>query len=175
MAKEATAAEIPAAELAAPAEKPVRVKAVMAEAPAPAPLSEDRWGLLESRNPGFWSCVPHAVTIDHLQEPSYWANVARHMRPCTTFQVHWDDSSQFAEFYCLAAGRNWASVSLLRHHKLDKPVIPQAANRYGVAFNGPVDKFRITRLNDGAVIRAGFPSETEARKFLDEYVRKLSS
>ena len=34
---------------------------------------------------------------------------------------------------------------------------------------------RITRRSDGAVIRAGFVSESEGRKFLDEYVRKLAA
>jgi hypothetical protein len=143
--------------------------------PAPIPLGEDRWKLKEHQNPGGWICVPHGTTVEDLHQPVFWANVARHLRPSGTVEVHWDDASQFAEFYVLSAGRNWASVSLLRHVKLEKPVLPQQAHQFGIAFNGPVDKFRVTRLTDGAVIRAGFASEADARKFLEEHLRKLAA
>lgn len=138
-------------------------------------FSEDRWKLKEHMNPGGWACVTHGCLPEDLLEPSAWANVARHLRAGMTVEVHWDDSSHFAEFYVLSAGRNWASVSLLRAHKLDRPKLPQQANQYDISYNGPVDKFRITRRNDGAVIRSGFASESEARKHLDEYVRKLAA
>jgi hypothetical protein len=143
--------------------------------PAPVPLAEDRWKLKEHMNPGGWICVPHLTTVEDLHQPVFWANVARHLRPSSTVEIHWDDGSQFAEVYVLSAGRNWASISLLRHRTLEKPLLPQQAHQYGIAYNGPVDKYRVSRLNDNAVIRAGFASEGDARKFLDEYVRKLAA
>lgn len=139
------------------------------------PLSEDRWQLKEHRNPGHWICVAPGTKPDDLLQPAFWANVAKKLAPNTTVEVHWDDASQFAEVYVLASGRNWASVSLLRHQALAKPALPQSAAQYGVAFNGPVDKFRVTRLVDNAVIRAGFANEREARNWLDDYVRKVAA
>lgn len=159
----------------APAAKPPEAAAPQTVAGIFRGLTEDRWQLKEHRNPGHWACVPYGTTIDQITEPKFWANVARHLRPNSTIEVHWDDSSQFAQFYVLSAGRNWASVSLLSHHKLDKPKMQQQASEYGVSYAGPVDRFRVTRLADNAVIRAGFPSEGEARKFLDEYLRKLAA
>ena len=138
-------------------------------------LTEDRRQLKEHRNPGEWICVPASVTIEDLQEPAFWANVARFVKPSTTVEVHWDDASQFAELYVLSAGRNWASIAVLRHQKLAKRDLPQSGSRYQVSFNGPVDKYRITREPDNAVIKAGFASEIEARRFLDEYLRKMAA
>jgi hypothetical protein len=138
-------------------------------------LKEDRWQLKEHRNPGHWICVPAGVTIEDVLQPAFWANVARKLKPSNTIEVHWDDASQFAEVYCVSAGRNWASVSLLRHVKLERAVLPQQASQYQITFNGPVDKFRIMRLSDNAVIRAGFASELEARQYLDDYLRRLAA
>jgi hypothetical protein len=138
-------------------------------------LGADRWQLLEHRNPGGWCCVPHGTTVEDLLAPAFWAHVARHLRPSTTLQVHWDDGTRFCELYVLAAGRNWASMSLLRDHELTKPHIPAKANSYDVSFNGPVDKFRVTRRPDNAVIQAGFDSELAARRWLEEYLRKLAA
>jgi hypothetical protein len=143
-------------------------------APA-APLSFDRWQLKEHRNPGHWICVQAGVTIEQLLEPAFWANVARNLQPRSTVEVHWDDASQFAELYVLDAGRNWASVDVLRHHAdLKRPNLKHLAEQYEVGFNGPVDRFRILRLSDREVIKAGFATEVDAHKFLADYKRKLA-
>lgn len=138
-------------------------------------LKEDRWQLKEHRNPGHWICVPAGVTVEDLMQPAFWANVARKLKPSSTIEVHWDDASQFAEVYCVSAGRNWASVSLLRHQKLERAALPQQASQYAISFNGPIDKFRVARLNDNAVIRAGFGTEMEARQWLDQYLQRLAA
>lgn len=164
------------------AAKKAEAKEEPAAAPLPAEiaravlaLKEDRWQLKEHRNPGHWICVPAGVTIEDVLQPAFWANVARKLKPFNTIEVHWDDAGQFAEVYCVSAGRNWASVSLLRHVKLDRAVLPQQASQYQITFNGPVDRFRIMRLTDNAVIRAGFQSELEARQWLEQYLRNLSA
>lgn len=159
-----------------PAKKPEAKEELPAEiARAVLALKEDRWQLKEHRNPGHWICVPAGVTIEDVLQPPFWANVARKLRSSTTIEVHWDDASQFAEVYCVSAGRNWASVSLLRHVKLERAILPQQASAYQITFNGPVDRFRIMRLSDNAVIRAGFQSEIEARQWLDQYLRNLQA
>jgi hypothetical protein len=142
--------------------------------PAP-PLGEDRWQLREHRNPGHWVCVPAGTTIEQLLEPAFWANVARHLQRSTTVEVHWDDASQFAELYVLDAGRNWASVDVLRHKKeLKRPQL-RSEEQFEVHFNGPVDKFRIVRISDRSVIKAGFATEVSALQFLADYKRKLAA
>src|SRR6266436_5430193 len=115
----------------------------------PTPVGEDRWQLKEHRNPGHWICVQVGTTVEHLLEPAFWANVARHLVPRSTIEVHWDDASQFAALYVLDAGRNWASVDILRHNEeLKRPMLKHPSEQYEVAFNGPVDKFRIMRQSD---------------------------
>lgn len=174
------AANPPVAPAAAKPAPKTQTAAEVLELPV-VPLSEDRWQLKEHRNPGHWICVPAGTTLEHIQQPSFWANVAKKLAGNSssaagvTVEVHWDDFSQFAEVYVLSNGRNWASVSLLRHQKLAKAALPQQANDYSVAFNGPVDRVRITRLSDKAVIRAGFASEREAQRWLDEYLQKLAA
>lgn len=158
--------------------KPPKGPEIEIERPVPfyvIPEGNGRWGLKESNNPGFWSCVVHGCLPEDLLEPSCWANVARYLRPCQLVEVHWDDRSHLAEYYVLDCGRNWANVDIWQSKRFRAAVRPHQATQYGIAFNGPVDKFRITRLNDGAVIKAGFASENDARKFLEEYLRKLQS
>jgi hypothetical protein len=157
--------------------KPPKNEEAEAAKLAPAvPLGETRWDLKEQRNPGYWICVPVGTTVEQLFEPQFWANVARHLRPSSTIEVHWDDASQFAELYVLDAGRNWASVDVLRHKKeLKRPELKHLADEYDVGFNGPVERFRIVRRSDRAVIKSGFATEGEARQFLAEYKRKMAA
>lgn len=140
----------------------------------PPPLSEDRWALKEYRNPGHWINVAATTTLENLLEPVYWANVARHMKPCQTIEVHWDDRSQYAELYILDADRNWASVDVL-FHKTFKHVQRKSTEEYEVQFNGPTDLFRVLRKSDRGLIKAGFATEAAALKFLAEHKRKLDS
>lgn len=157
-----------------PAGKPPK-EAVAERVPLP-PLGFDRWQLREHRNPGHWVCVQVGTTIEDLLVPAYWANVARNLQPRTTIEVHWDDASQFAELYVLDAGRNWASVDVLRHKKeLKRPVLAHLAEQYEISFNGPVDRYRIQRLSDRAVIKAGFATEAAAHQYLAEYKRKMAA
>lgn len=139
------------------------------------PLAENRMRLKEFQNPGFWICVPVGTEVQDLLQPSLWANIARTLKPTSLVEVHWDDATWFAEVYVLSCGRNWASVSILRAHRLEKPSLPQEAARYGVSYNGPVDRFRVTRFGDGAVMQGGFSSELDARKWLAEYLTKLAA
>ena len=155
--------------------KPEAVKEADAVHVAAVPVGEDRWQLKEHRNPGHWVCVQSGVTVEQLLDPGFWANVARHLQARSTIEVHWDDASQFAELYVVDSGRNWASVAVLRHHKIRRPQLKQLAEHYEVAFNGPVDRFRILRLSDREVIKAGFATEAQAHLFLADYKRKLAA
>jgi hypothetical protein len=167
--------ETEAAAAAAAAAPPAEAKKAKAEAkPVAPPFTEDRWQLKEHRNQGHWICVSPATTPDDLMRPEFWANVARHLHRADTVEVHWDDASQFAELYVLDAGRNWASVDILRHKSLKRPLLKDQ-EQYDVGFNGPVDKFRITRRSDRQVIKAGFATEADALKYLSEHKRKMAA
>lgn len=164
------------------AAKPAKTEPPIAVKPEPigaaaivTALGVDRWRQKEYENPGHCVYVPYGTTLDDVRAPSFWANVAGKLRPGNTVEVHWDDFGQFAEFYVRSAGRNWASVALLRHVELEAAAPPQAREQYGVAYNGVVDKFRITRMSDNAVIKTGFASELQARSWLEEYKRKLAA
>lgn len=136
-------------------------------------LTMDRFGLKESRDPGFWHGAPSEVIVEDLLQPSYWANFAGNMRRSATIQVHWDDSSQFAELYVLDLGRNWVSVALMRHVVLERPVPPPNVDSYVVGYNGPVEQWRIVNTVNRSVLKAGFATEQEAQRFLAEHKRKL--
>lgn len=167
---------------AAPAAAKVETVAAAAPAPLTAPiprhlvgLAFDRWALKEHRNPGNWVCVPVGTAVEDLLEPSFWANVARQLKPNSTIEVHWDDSSRYAELYVISAGRNWAAVTPMRVLELAKPKLPDQADKHRVEFAGPVDKHRVVRITDGAVLRAGFATEREAQTFLDGYLRSVAA
>jgi hypothetical protein len=147
--------------------------------PGPAParvlpsLTMDRFGLKESRNPGFWHGAPSEVIVEDLLQPSYWANFAGTLRRNATIEVHWDNSSQFAELYVLDLGRNWVSVALMRHVKLERAAAPPDIDKYVVGYNGAVDQWRIVNVVNRSVLRAGFATEQDAQRFLAEHKKKL--
>jgi hypothetical protein len=140
------------------------------------PLGIDAFGWKEHRNPGHWACVEFGTPLEDVLEPAFWANVASKMSCNHTIEVHWPDGNQYAELYVRACGRNWADVWLMRHCQADKAAYaPSKRNQLVVAWAGPVDKFRVTRTGDNAVIMAGFQSEADAHRWRDEYLRKLNS
>jgi hypothetical protein len=141
-------------------------------------FAENCWALKEYRNPGHHVTVPAGTTLDDVLNSANWANLARHLRPCQTIEVHWADRSHFIpNLYVIDAGRNFADVRLVKdpYQEFGPPVERPNANRYDIAFNGPVDQFRVTRRPDNQVIQAGFPTEHAARQFLQEYQRKIAS
>lgn len=166
----AVAADKPAAVVP---EKPAA--AVVAGAAALPPIPQNCWALKEYQNPGGWLCVPTGYTVDHLLDPSTWANIAGkgQLRPYSTIEVHWADRSQFATFYLLDCGRNWAQVELLTHHVLGQGRKAPASHRFEVSFNGPVDKYRIVNLDNNTVLQAGFATELDAQRFLVEHRKKI--
>lgn len=162
---------------AAPAPPPAPVVAVEAPKPIGLPLlTMDTFQLKESRNPGWWHCAPIGTSIEQILTPGYWANFAGKMqrqgRQCT-IEVHWADASQFAELYVVEAGRNWARVALMRHIKIECVAPPPDTNKFAVGWGGPVDQFRVTNLLNNTVLKAGFPSEVDAQRFLAEHLKKL--
>ncbi|HXI76098.1 MAG TPA: hypothetical protein VNH21_03125 [Steroidobacteraceae bacterium] len=137
------------------------------------PLAQNRWNLKEHANPGHWVCVPADTEVADLLEPGFWANHAQRMRPNSTLEVHWDDSSRFILLYVVSAGRNWADVDLMFEHKIKSHARPSQTHRYEAKYNGPVDLWRITNLSNGSVLKAGFATEEDARKFLAEHLKKF--
>lgn len=136
-------------------------------------LTMDRFGLKESKNSGFWHGAPSDATIEDLLQPSYWANFAGRMRRNSTIEVHWDDSSQFAELYVLDYGRNWVGVALLRHVVLERGAAVPNTDSFAIGYNGAVDLWRIVNTSNRSVLKAGFATETDAHRFLSEHKKKL--
>lgn len=136
-------------------------------------LGMDTFQLKESKNPGYWHCAPDHAAIDDLLQPDYWANFTGKMRRNSTIEVHWADSSQFAELYILDFGRNWASVALIRHIRLERTIAPPKVDQFQIGHHGPVDQWRIANLSNGSVLKAGFATEEDARKFLAEHLKKF--
>ena len=160
--------------------KEVAAKAQPETADAAAPavrqlpsLTMDRFSLKESRNPGFHHTAPASVILEDLLQPAYWTNYAGRMQRNSTIEVHWDDSSQFAELYVLDVGRNWASVAPMRHVKLEAAAAAPKLDQFVVSYNGPVDRFRIVNVGTRTVLKAGFATEVDAQRFLAEHRKKL--
>lgn len=160
----------------ASARPPAPSKAKAVEEPRRVPtLTMDRFHLKDGKNPGLWLCVPKDTHVEDLLVPEFWANFAASgkIQPCFTVEVHWDDRSQFAELYVLNHGRNWASMSLMRHVPLSGAVRQSEGEHFRVEYNGPVEQHRIINLKTGTVLRSGFGTKLEADRFLADHLRKL--
>jgi hypothetical protein len=179
---------VPAKKTAPPGLDP-GAQALAATEPAPAadrevmakPLPESRWSLLEQNDPGHWVCLERGTPYESVFEPSFWANIVKRAKfaPGQTIRLVNDEMTVFAELKILECGRNWAVVGeWMRKNREDlersRPPTKKGAEHH-IGWGGPIDKFRILRKGDNAVIRAGFESEAQARIFLDNYLRQIGA
>lgn len=141
----------------------------------PPPIPQNVFGLKESHNPGYWVCLPHGYTVDHLKEPHMWANIAGTgtLRAYSTVEVFTADHSEFALVYVFECGRNWASTQILHHVKLREHERPVARVMFAIVDRGPVDRICVINATTNEIVKSGFTSDFEALKFKAEHERKI--
>jgi hypothetical protein len=139
------------------------------------PIPQNRFGLKESHNPGYWVCLPHGYTVEHLKQAHMWANIAGtgSLRSHSTVEVFCDDHSEYALIYIFESGRNWASTKILQHVKLGDHERPSAQIRFSIMDRGPVDRFCLVNATTNEIVKSGFTTELDALRFKAEHERKI--
>jgi len=179
--KPKTAAPAAPAKPAADAGRPWPDKASMDPGVNAKPLPENRWSLLEHKDPGHWICLERGTPYEAVFEPSFWANIVMRakLQPGQTVDVTNDEQSVFAVLKVLDCGRNWAVMGEFYFKSRDDMVKARpplkSRPKHVIGWGGPVDKFRVIRESDNAVIKTGFDSEAAAQTFLTGYERQLGA
>jgi hypothetical protein len=139
------------------------------------PVPQNVFGLKESHNPGYWICLPHGYTVEHLKKAQMWANIAGSgtLRPYSTVEVFTSDHSEWALVYVFQCGRNWASTQILQHVKLGAQEVPTQHIKFIIEDRGPVDRFCLVNAVTREIVKNGFPTEFDALRFKAEHERKI--
>lgn len=139
-------------------------------------LTESRF-----RDASFWRNVfasnpEEGTTLDDMKAESYWAHVAKFLRPWDKIEVRAEDGTFYAEFIVRDSGRNWAKVELVKEHVFNTAGVEARAAadpEYITKYAGPHAKYRVTRKSDKAVMRDGFASEAEGDQWIKEHIKSL--
>lgn len=118
--------------------------------------------------------VPAGTTIGDLLRPDYWAKVSGNTLATSEYakvRVHWDDKTQYAEFYVRAADHSYAILELVSHVEFDESDRLTDTELYTVTWTGPTTKHRVIRKSDNQVMKDGFTSALAA----DDYIRTLGA
>lgn len=139
-------------------------------------LTESRF-----RDASFWRNVfasnpEEGTTLDDMKAESYWAHVAKFLRPWDKIEVRAENGSFYAEFIVRDSGRNWAKVELVFSHTFGTGGVEQrtpADPEYVSKYAGPHAKWRVTRKSDNATMRDGFAQQGDADQWIKEHIKSL--
>lgn len=114
------------------------------------------------------------TTVEDIQRPEYWADVAARLQPCDLITVIMDDFSWEAELRVLSATRFTARVLLKSHVVYGAAAsVEETDAPYQVSWQGPHHKYAIVRKLDGKVIKNGIPKLEDAQREMLDYVKSL--
>jgi len=175
----AQAAAADAPDASGPIKQPVAADGAAAVADAPArivPLSADRWKFGDFGRTIHTVTVPAGTDFETVCRPEYWGNLTR-MTVDDIIQIGTDDRAWFAELIVIGKARNSATVAVLR-----APVALSAAFKpepgavlFDVQYAGAHGKWRVIRKSDRAVMKDRCESESEARKWVEQYERLVAA
>lgn len=142
----------------------------------PRQLIQPRFTLAESSRNIHVASVEHGIAWDDVQQPAFWAHVARKARRGDRIEVYTDDSSYFGELLVLDVGPAFLKVVPLRFVELMPPAgeQPESANGYAVKWSGPVLKFCVIRESDSARVHQGCAERAEAEAWITSHLKAMA-
>jgi len=105
-----------------------------------------------------------------LLDPNYWAHVAGRMRAGDRVEAVPDDRHYYAEYFVLAASKNWAKLVLMREVTLIKDNDKTVSEGFTVEFAGN-HKWRVRE--GSSVISKGHDDKDAASKWLAEHMKDI--
>lgn len=110
--------------------------------------------------------APH-ITLEDLQESSFWTNLSKHLHVSARIEVTREDGAFFAEFYVTRIMGTRVDVKLLRHVDLSDTEDTQGdGSEYEVMYRGQVRKHVVQRKDNKEIVKDGFNSNAEAKQYL---------
>ena len=132
-----------------------------------AALMQDRLKLAESTRMIFSVTPEQGVEFKDMLKPEYWAHVGAKLHPGARIEVLAEDNTWFAELFVVACARNWAKVTTLRFVELAESETPSdPEDLYDTNWGGANARHRVIRKTDKAVIKDGFATKADAKRWI---------
>jgi hypothetical protein len=117
-----------------------------------------------------WCASPEkGVTVEDMLVPSFWAHVAKQLRPGDRIEAVGNDGSWFVELFVRSASGNDARVAVLRAVKLDQEVPAVESDDYEIKYRGNA-KWSVVRKSDKAVLIDGQDTKEQAAEWLAKHL-----
>ena len=161
------------------------VKAATAEIasvdPMPVRSKEKAYKLIAGRLKTLEELVMTYVAIpeegtpyEELFKPGYWDRVSYRLKIGDEIRVKPDEEDYYAWLVVVGDGIGGITVQEIFHRKWEKVMVPESLlDHYTVRYAGPHHRWRIERLSDKHVEKAGFASEGDANKWLQQNADNL--
>tara|TARA_Y100000310_G_scaffold320331_1_gene376681 strand:- start:5597 stop:6064 length:468 start_codon:yes stop_codon:yes gene_type:complete len=114
--------------------------------------------------------LPLGVTVDDLVVPTFWAHVARHLKPLSEIRADAIDGSFITRMYVTQVGDTWAKVHVwLNTDMRDASVSDDDPNFY-VEFPNATDRWCVRRKTDKSIVKSGFTTREDAATWMQGHV-----
>lgn len=116
------------------------------------------------------------TTRADLEDPAFWALVAREMEPGQNVEVLADDMSFFAEGLVIDASERWAKVRVNHFHAYsaaEAAPLP-AGQEFEVCFRG-ARRWSVKRKADAAVLSENHGTREAAAAWMAEHARMVAA
>lgn len=141
------------------------------------PLRPSGFGLIEHKVARFSADVPGGLTIDELEDPTLWVNVAQKMEMGSEVRCLAEDMSFVAYGICTYAAGSTAKIKITSFHELDEvdySGMGEIGSDYEVKLRGP-KKWCLVKKSTGEVIKEGISKQLDAHRELEDYLKALRS
>lgn len=141
------------------------------------PLRPSCFGLIEHAVRRFNAAVPGGLSVDDLENPDLWVNVANKVEMGSEIRCMAEDMSFVAYGICTFAQGSTIKVKILEMHELDavdNDALADAASDYEVKLRGR-KKWCLIKKSDSSVIKEGIATQLQAMKELEDYQKALRS
>lgn len=117
--------------------------------------------------------VPAGTDFQDFEKPENLAHIAASLHRGDRIEVATEDGLKFAEFYVVAAGKNWARLSVINSRDFNEhsQTAPPDSEFY-ITWGSEKTQFRVHRKSDKQVLKSGFTTKELAEAWFKEtYVR----
>ena len=139
------------------------------------PLRPADAGLFEHRVTRLDAAVPGGYTIDQLEDPALWVNIASKMTMGCEVRCLADDMSFVAYGICTFAQGTTVKIKIYDIHKLDQvdaDEMGDIASDYKVKLQGS-KKWCLIKKSTGEHIKEGIATQLDATREMEDYKRAL--
>lgn len=119
--------------------------------------------------------VPSGTVVEQVCEPTFWANVAKKMRPGDKVEVMPNDMAWWAMLIVRAAGGLEAVVQVLQFETLGHAEVAARETPYEVRFVNAERKWGVFLRDGGDLVRDEFQVKEHAEKYMANHAKTMAA